>query len=86
MYLASVFGIFNDLISQFLSTPGSEIWVYVLMGSIIFVETGLVLFPFLPGDTGSCYFRQTASARLRVFSLTIMFSYRCEAISVPLML
>jgi membrane-associated protein len=34
-----------SLISQF------GVWIYAILFAIIFLETGLVIFPFLPGDT-----------------------------------
>ncbi len=34
---------------EFISIYGS--WIYFLLGSIVFAETGLIVFAFLPGDT-----------------------------------
>jgi membrane-associated protein len=34
---------------EFITMYGS--WIYVLLGSIVFAETGLIFFAFLPGDT-----------------------------------
>ncbi len=36
----SMFGFFNDWISGFLNAPGAHVWVYVLLGAIIFIEQG----------------------------------------------
>lgn len=36
-------------LAQFVATYGT--WVYVLLFAIIFVETGVVVMPFLPGDS-----------------------------------
>lgn len=34
---------------EFIAVYGS--WIYVLLGSVVFAETGLIFFAFLPGDT-----------------------------------
>ena len=36
-------------IGEFVQSPGA--WVYALLFAIVFVETGVVLMPFLPGDS-----------------------------------
>ncbi|ODJ48287.1 cytochrome O ubiquinol oxidase [Brochothrix thermosphacta] len=46
------------------------IWSYVILFAIVFVETGLVIFPFLPGD--SLLFAGGALAALGSFNLTTL--------------
>ena len=46
------------------------VWSYVILFAIVFVETGLVFFPFLPGD--SLLFAGGALAALGSFNLTTL--------------
>ena len=46
------------------------VWSYVILFAIVFVETGLVIFPFLPGD--SLLFAGGALAALGSFNLTTL--------------
>ena len=39
----------DQVLGSFIENHGN--WVYVLLFTIIFVETGLVVMPFLPGDS-----------------------------------
>lgn len=45
------------------------IWTYVILFLIVFIETGLVIFPFLPGD--SLLFAASALAALHAIHLNI---------------
>lgn len=47
MLLASLFHI-NLLLPQLMASFGH--WIYIGLFALIFIETGLVVFPFLPGD------------------------------------
>jgi membrane-associated protein len=54
-----------DLIGQY------GVWVYVFLFLIVFCETGLVVFPFLPGD--SLIFAAGALAAMGSFDVWILF-------------
>lgn len=52
------------------------IWTYVILFAIIFIETGLVIFPFLPGDSlifAAAALSANAHAKLNVWILLIIF-------------
>ncbi|MGE7624425.1 DedA family protein [Viridibacillus sp. NPDC096237] len=53
-----------EIIQQF------GVWSYGILFSIVFVETGVVIFPFLPGD--SLLFASGAFAALGAFNLPIL--------------
>ena len=57
----------DDHLAEFVGTYG--VWVYALLFAIIFAETGLVVTPFLPGD--SLLFAAGALAAGRRASLAI---------------
>ena len=48
LLLASLFHI-NLVLPQLMASFGH--WIYVGLFTLIFMETGLVVFPFLPGDS-----------------------------------
>src|SRR5262245_41833281 len=47
--LLHIFFHLDDQLAQFVSLHGA--WVYGLLFLVVFIETGLVLMPFLPGDS-----------------------------------
>lgn len=52
------------------------VWTYVLLFLIVFIETGLVIFPFLPGDSlifAAAALSANAHAKLNVWILLIVF-------------
>ncbi len=54
-------------------------WSYLILFAIIFIETGLVVFPFLPGD--SLIFAASAMAANSRYGLNIGFIYFVVAIA-----
>ena len=54
-------------------------WTYLILFAIIFIETGLVIFPFLPGD--SLIFAASAMAANPQYGLNIWIIYAVVAIA-----
>jgi len=48
-YLIDLFLHLDEYLAQIISTYGT--WTYAILFAVIFVETGLVVMPFLPGDS-----------------------------------
>jgi membrane-associated protein len=66
--ILDVFLHFDAHLAAFVSTYG--VWVYALLFAIIFAETGLVITPFLPGD--SLLFAAGALAATGAFNIWIL--------------
>ncbi len=72
-FLFQIFFHADDALVSFIQSYG--IWTYFILFAIIFVETGLVLMPFLPGDSLIFVAGTLAAAgSLNVFALLILFS------------
>ena len=67
-FIANFFLHLDDYLTIIFSTLG--IWTYFLLFFVIFAETGLIVFPFLPGD--SLLFAIGAFAALGYLDLTII--------------
>jgi len=65
----------KDIIGTWIITFG-PIWVYAPLFIIIFAETGLVITPFLPGDSllFAAGFFASAGGGLNIFTVIILFS------------
>jgi membrane-associated protein len=67
-FIANFFLHLDDYLTIIFSTLG--VWTYFLLFFVIFAETGLIVFPFLPGD--SLLFAIGAFAALGYVDLTII--------------
>lgn len=73
--LAHIFLNLDAVLEQVINTYG--IWVYAILFAIIFCETGLVVLPFLPGD--SLLFVAGAFAAAGMLSLPLLIVLLCIA-------
>jgi membrane-associated protein len=67
-YLIDLFLHIDVHLAEFVAQYG--IWVYAMLFAIIFIETGLIVWPFLPGD--SLLFAAGALAATGVLDITIV--------------
>ena len=67
-YLIDLFLHLDVHLAEFVAQYG--MWVYAMLFAIIFVETGLVIWPFLPGD--SLLFAAGALAATGVLDITVV--------------
>lgn len=73
--LAHIFLNLDAVLEQVINTYG--IWVYAILFAIIFCETGLVVLPFLPGD--SLLFVAGAFAAAGMLNLPLLIVLLCIA-------
>jgi len=70
---------FDKHLAEFVATYG--VWVYGFLFAIVFAETGLVVTPFLPGD--SLLFAAGALAATGALDLRVLFVLLVEAVMLP---
>src|SRR5512147_3158444 len=74
-YLVDLFLHLDKHLSAVIQTYG--LWTYLLLFFIIFMETGFVVTPFLPGD--SLIFAAATFAALHALNIWVLFFILCAA-------